>query len=54
LEAGDSIHDFLKDIPSFGLDKVLAFLEDSSALIIREVTHAGAARRVRSETDFDF
>ncbi|MCX6969573.1 MAG: DUF433 domain-containing protein [Verrucomicrobia bacterium] len=43
VEAGDSIDEFLEDFPSVGHDKVITFLEDSTALIIREAAYAGAA-----------
>lgn len=43
VEAGDSIEEFLEDFPSVGHDKVIAFLEDSTALIIREASNACAA-----------
>lgn len=35
VEAGDSIDEFLEDFPSVGNEKVIAFLEDSTALIIQ-------------------
>ena len=43
VEAGDSIDEFLEDFPSGGHAKVIAFLEDSTALIIQEAAYAGAA-----------
>ncbi len=43
VEAGDSIGEFLEDFPSVGNDKVIAFLEDSTALIIQEAGYEGAA-----------
>jgi uncharacterized protein (DUF433 family) len=43
VEAGDSIDEFLEDFPSVGHDKVIALLEDSTAMIIRETAYAGAA-----------
>jgi len=43
VEAGDSIDEFLEDFPTVGHEKVIAFLEDSTALIIQEAAYAGAA-----------
>lgn len=43
IEAGDSIDEFLEDFPTVGHDKVVAYLEDSASLLIREATHACTA-----------
>jgi uncharacterized protein (DUF433 family) len=43
IKAGDSIDEFLEDFPSVGNEKVIAYLEESKDLILREAGYAGAA-----------